>query len=271
MKRLLALPVIIFFSLLIARYSLSAVQASSQQAYQDYLFQSDTYRQKYSEFQVAKNEYLKFKTLAAETSALEKTKAMLAQRDQLLRAYLLLLNERLNEDAGLTGATKGQYQTMIANEVKFLESHASLIPSIGSIEDGQKVSEELESHYTILQTSVRQIITGLSLGQLALLSRQFDQVMRDAQNTVTAATGTFTLEKQATLNRWLLQITNKRALAQQKIDSITQANAQLEGNDVDELDSKFRELGRQVSEARQYLVEGASFLGELKNALKYID
>src|SRR3972149_4862635 len=95
MKVMRFLP-IVFLILLVPH-----VFASSQQAYQDYLFQFDIYRQKYSEFTVSKNEYLKSKTLTSQTTALEKTIAMLSFRDLLLRAYLLLLNEKLNEDRGL--------------------------------------------------------------------------------------------------------------------------------------------------------------------------
>src|SRR3989344_5828917 len=93
----LALVVILFLTLA------GSVFATSQQAYQDYLYQFDLYRQRETDFRVAKTEYEKFRSLTSETTALEKTKLLLAQRDQLLRAYLLVLNEKLNEDKGLTG------------------------------------------------------------------------------------------------------------------------------------------------------------------------
>lgn len=244
-------------------------QATSAQAYQDYLFQFDNYRQKLTDFKVAKNEYEKFRSLTSETTALEKTKLMLAQRDQLLRAYLFLLNEKLNEDKGLRATEKSLYQTLINNEVRFLESHAALVPSIGSIDDAMDVSEQLESHYEVLQVSVRQILTGIALGQLATLHVEYDRTLSLGQQVVGMYGGTFDPGKQSVLNRWLLQIGNKRSLYQQKIDAIAGTASQLPNTNERELDRRFNELLQGAAEARQYLAEGASFMGELITALKY--
>ena len=267
MKRL---PVVVFVIFLFFT-SVGLTYATADQARQDYLFQFDSYRAKYTDFQVAKNEYAKFNTLTAQATALEKTKTMLAQRDLLLRAYLFLLNEKLNEDAGLNAATKQLYKTLISSEVTFLEGHAQLIPAIGSLEDAVHVSRELESHYRVLQVSIRQILIGLSLGQLSILSTLYDKTLRDAQALVVRYGNVFTNQKQETVNRWLLQITNKRTLYQQKLQEIMSANAQLQTTNLQELDRQYAEVTKNIGEARQYLLEGASFLTELTNALKYID
>ncbi len=244
--------------------------ATYEQAYQDYLFQFDSYRQRYSEFQVAKNEYEKFKTLTSQATALDKTKIMLAQRDQLLRSYLIVLLEKLNDpNSGLQATIKGQYQTILTNEIIFLEMHAQRIPSIGSLEDAQDVSGELESHYGVLQASIRQILVILSVGQLAIAARHYDEQVARARALMATYGHTMSLGKQETVNRWLLQIATKRNFYQQKIDAITVSNAQLSSTDEEELDTQFNAIMRSVGEARQYLVEGASFLIEFKNSLKY--
>lgn len=262
MKRT-ALVVLAFF------LPLSVAFATTDSARRDYTFQFDIYRQKYSEFQVAKNEYAKFKTLTAQATALEKTKSMLAQRDQLLHAYLTFLAEKLAEEQGLPSTTKQLYVTLIANEIKFLEAHAQTISSIATLEDATRVSEELSSHYRVLQVSIRQILTGLSLGQLSILGSMYDVSLRNAQSIMATYAGTFPPAKQETINRWILQINNKRSFYQQKLDAIASLNAQLDAPDLEELDRKFQEITQKTAEARQYLVEGASFLIELKNALKY--
>lgn len=266
MKRWL---LVLFTFPLFAQCVAGSVLATSQQAYQDYLYQFGVYRQRYTDFKVAKNEYEKFHSLASQTTALEKTKILLAQRDQLLRSYLLVLNEKLNEDRGLSPTEKQLYQTLIRNEITFLEKHAALIPSIGSIEDAQEVSDELTSHSKVLQTSIRQILVGVSLGQLATLHQQYDVVLGHAQTLVATYGTVFPNQKQADLNRWLLYITNKRQLYQQKIDAISQASSQLSPNDANDLDRRFTEFIQGAAEARQYLAEGASYMNELVTALKY--
>ena len=246
------------------------IKAAYEQAYNDYLFQFDSYRQKYSDFQVAKNEYQKFKTLTAQATALEKTKAMMTQRDQFLRSYLLVLYEKLNDpNSGLVPVTREQYQKILGNEIAFLETHAQTIASVASLEDAEQVSEELESHYAVLQTSIRQILTGLSLGQLAIVAKFYDALVLDSQNLIAQYGGTFTPQKQETINRWVLQIVNKRTFYQQKVDSIAQQNALLDASDLNDLDTKYNANVRGMSEARQYLIEGISHLAELRDALKY--
>lgn len=248
----------------------SVAGASYEQAYQDYLFQFDSYRQKYSDFQVAKNEYKKFKTLTSEATALEKTKIMMTQRDQLLRSYLLVLFEKIQDpNAGLSAGTADQYRRIIGNEIAFLETHALTIPSVGSLEDAQEVSKQLESHYMVLQTSIRQILTGLSLGQLAIVAKFYDTLVGNAQQIIQERVGIFSPQKQETINRWVLQIVNKRNFYQQKVDAINQQSILLDPTSPQDLDTKYNAMVRGMGEARQYLVEGISNISELRDSLKY--
>ncbi len=260
-----------FFVLLLLFLALpmTLIFATTEQARKDYQFQFDLYRQKNTEFQVAKNEYQKFKTLTSQTTALDKTKSMLSQRDQLLHSYLSFLAEKLAEDQGVSPSVKQQYISILQNELIFLEKHAQTIPSIGSIEDSENVSQELESHYLVLSSSIRQILNGLSVGQLSILGSKFDTVVRDSQLIMSTVGGSLSPAKQQTINRWILQIQNKRQFFQQKVDAIVVANSQLTGLDMEDLDNKFSDIQQTTAEARAYLVEGASFMIELKNALKY--
>lgn len=245
------------------------ILASSERAYQDYLYQFDLYRQTYSDFTIAKNEYEKFGSLTSQATALTKTSSMLSQRDQLIRAYLLLLREKLNEDKGLADTQKLTYRTLMSNEITFLDQHSTLVGSIGSLEDATNVSRELESHYAVLGSSMRQTIVGVSLGQLSILARQFDQTLADVKALVSSSRASFTPQKQATIDRWMLQITNTRSLYQQKIDSISTTNAQMKGSSIDSLDETFRQLKRDLGQAKLYLMEGNRFMGELIEALRY--
>ncbi len=245
------------------------VFASSQTAYKDYLFQFDDYRTKLNNFKVSKTEYLKYKTLLSETTALDTVKSMLAQRDQLLRSYLLFLNEKLNENTGLSPSEKNLYQTLIQNEVKFLETHAQLIPSIGSLTDATNVSKQLESHYLVLEVSIRQTIIALGIGDLMKLNAQFTTSFTSLRDLTKTNAGSMTPEKQSTIDRWVLQITNKQNLFQQKVEQINTANAQIKGNSEQEMNMLFVGVQKNLGEAKQYLIEGSSYMQELVNLLRY--
>ncbi len=270
MRRLAALAIILFLALSV-RGVLHPVQATSERAYQDYLYQFDVYRQRYSEFQIAKNEYQKFNTLTAQASAVDKTRLMLAQRDQFLRAYLLLLKEKMDETPAMSGSDKQTYVTLINNEVSFLENHSLLVPSVNSIEDAKRVSGDLENHYLVLHRAIRQTIIGISLGQLTGLIQDYDIALTNSRNLLSANPGAFTLEKQATIDRWVLQITNKRTLFQKKFDQIVATNNTLRTSSIQELNQKFGDMQRLVGEARQEVIDGSSYMKELVNTLRYKD
>ncbi|MCL4360192.1 hypothetical protein M1555_02965 [Patescibacteria group bacterium] len=267
----LGLILILFpLTVLAAAVFLTKIRASSQQAYQDYLYQFDVYRQKDSEFQVARNEYLKFQTLTSQNTAITKTTAMLSQRDLLLRSYLLLLKEKVNEVPEMSGADQNLYLTLINNEVSFLESHSQLVTSIGSLDDAVNVEGQLTGHYGILEASMRQTLVGIATGTLANLAKRYDIALADASAVVNSNRGVFTPEKQAMIDRWILQITNTRSLYQQKMDAIAADTNKMSHTDVlIEQDSQFSQIQQEISEARQYLVEGTSYLSELTKALRY--
>jgi hypothetical protein len=243
--------------------------AASAQAYRDYLFQFDNYRKTYDEFTVAKNEFKKFKSLSSESAAIEKTKLMLLQRNQLLRAYFLLLGEKLGENPGLISSTKNQYSLALGNEVGFLERNSATAVSIDSIENAQTVSRQLESHYDALRVVTHQTITTLTLGNLEALAHSYDQVTALAQNLITTKRESLSDTKRTLIDRWMLQIQSKRSLYQQKADLLSRKNDAFKGSDSYEIDRQSVEITKLSQEAKQFLAEGSSFLGELVTALKY--
>ena len=263
MKRFL-LSIIILFLLFVP-----LVHATSQQAYQDYVFQGDQYRKAYSEFTIAKNEYEKFKSLASETIALDKTKQMLTTRDSYVRSYLLLLNEKLVENPGLSSSARNLSVSLLTTEGSFLESHSALVSAVGSISEAVTVSSQFESRYESFIGIIEQTRTTLMLGNLNSLAITYDSTVAMAQNLITSYRESLPATKRATIDRWLLEIQNKRGLYEQKIDIITNKNKELPESDAHEVQRQSVEIGEEVAAARQYLADGASFLKELVAALKY--
>ena len=275
MKQCLLL-IFLFFVILVAPVlPAPLVKASSQQAYQDYLYQFDIYRQDYNNFKVAQNEYFKFQTLTSQQTALSATTSMMSQRDVLLKTFLLLLNEKLNESAGITDADRSYYQSLIRNENTFLNGQATLVSSVGSLEDAANVSRQLEDHYKVLVGSELQIAAGIMLGNLTGFANDFDKNLADAKALVSINRGSFSPEKQSLLDRWLLQITNTRSLYQAKVDDINQKISQLKvsNSSFSSIDPNllYSQIKQELGEARQYLLDGANYLGELINELRYLN
>jgi len=246
------------------------VRATSQQAYSDYLYQFDQYRQKYNDFVVAKNTYQKFNTLDAQSTALSTAKTMLSQRDLLLHAYLSFLYERVGEQAGITPTNRQLYQSLLTTELAFLENQSSLVSSINTTDDATTISQQLEDHYQVLSATMDQIIAGLSFGQLNVIAQNFQLQLTNAQQLVQFNSATITQAKQTTINNWITQITSKQNLYQQKIASINAASAAMANSiDPNDLSSKFLNVQSQLNDAKGYLSDSIANLGEIVNALQY--
>ncbi len=258
-----------FASFMMLVMGTSLTFATSQRAYEDYLFQSDVYRQKYNEFEIAKNEFLKFGTLTSQTAALEKTRNMLSQRDLLLRSYLLILTERLDESSHMDPSTKALYRTLLNNEIQFLDNHSLLIESVNDIEDAENVSSDLEEHYTILQKTIRQTIIALAVADLEDYGKRYDSALLLSRELVRDGSESFSIQKQATIDRWILQITNKRTLFQRRIDEVKAVNAAMKETSLPKIITDFNEMQASLTNAKQELTEGSSFLRELLDTLRY--
>jgi len=246
-----------------------SIYASSQSSYQEYLIEFDSYRATLNEFKIARSEYLKFKTLTSQQSALEKTKRMLASRSQLLRSYLQFLNEKLNENASMDAINKNLYATLIQNEVKFLNNHTGLMSSISSLQDAESVSQQLSSHYTMLQSTIYQIIVGLKMAELTAIDTQYYELFTKTYSFIQTQKSSYTPNKQSTMERWLLQIQNKRDLYTQKRNDIIKENTTLKSASLTEIAASYQRIIKLLSEARQYLSEGTSFLQELTTSMQY--
>lgn len=265
MKHIVAIVVL---SLSLLSLPVFSVKASSQQAYQDYQYQFSIYRQRLSDYQVALNQYKQFKSLASQQDVLEKVKLYIAQRGNVAKTYFLFLNEKITENPGMIASEKQTYRAILTNQIAYIDQHLVLAPSIASLDDAQKVSEKFESNYDVMQSAYRQIIGALELGYLDYFSRQFDEVAVHAQALINASRIDSSPQKQAILDRWLLALSNKHTLFQQKANTIRSTIPKITG-DVQQQERIFQQLQSSVNAARQDLLESAAYLKELETALKY--
>lgn len=253
---------VILFILVLSIFFVTPVRATTQQAYGDYLYQFDRYRQTYADFQRAKDTYSKYHSLTSQTQAVSATQTMMTQRNLLLRSYLLFLNEKLNEDQG---------QGNLQKEIAFLDDQNQQIAGLMTLEEATRISKLLETHYLPLQITIRQTIIGLTIGKLSVLSSGFDQNLQTAQTLVNTNSTILAPKKVSIINRWLIQIQNTRSLYQQQIDEIrTLTTTQFAAvTSMWDLDQKFADINKKFTEAQKLLTQMTEYLGELVTAFQY--
>jgi len=265
MRKIFFFLILLFVS---SQYFIASVNASSSQAYQDYRFQFEQYRQKLTDYRVAYNQYKQFNSLTSQADALEKIKIALAQRNQVSKTYYLFLNEKINENPGVVSADAALYRSLMTNHIGFLDQNTLQTATINTLSDAATISTLYVKNYNSMQSIYRQTIVGVQLGYLQYFVLQFDTAAIHAQSLIAASKGDATPEKQATLDRWLLALSNKHSLFEQKNLTIRNAMAKLTG-DVQEQDRQFAAIQTLINKQKQDLIEGASYLGELEQALQY--
>lgn len=243
--------------------------AASEKSYEDYLYQNDQYRLKLNNFKTARSEYIKYKTLLSETTALDTAKSMLVQRNELLRTYILLLTEKLNENSGLTTIDKKLYQTILSTELTYLQTFSTKVKDAATLTDIKTLSLEFSTRYKTFEKTVHQITVALRMGELIQLHTNFKTAFSHLQSIVEINKSHVSVEKQAIIDRWMIQINAKQNLFQQKLEQIIEANGQMdERKDINEFDQETQKL---LSDAKTYLSEGTNFISELLTLLQIQD
>lgn len=120
---------------------------TAEKAYQDYQFSLQTYTNSNSDYEDARDFYLKNQTLTLKEDARKKTLKMLKSRDQLEIVYLTALRARISESKGLSGDERNTIFGVIDNEVSWYKGHSENYKDGDALEDLFNKSKESESRY----------------------------------------------------------------------------------------------------------------------------
>lgn len=255
MKRLL--PVLFLVSSFCFLLSAS-VFADFEQAYQDYLYQYDQYRTSLTNFLMAKNRYLTYKTLVSQSEALTATKNLLETRDMVISTYLKMLIEKNPQES---------FNKLLGDDISFFSDHETKIPEVGSLEDAVGISKLVEEHYPRTEVLARQVIASLLLSKVRAFEERLSTLETGFEEKINF------LKTQgkdvATLERWLLATYNKRLLARDKLDEAFYLANKLTPKKSTQISEEFGKIQVTIFEANQYLKEAAAYLKEIKEELKY--
>lgn len=136
-------------------------------AYADYTFNRDVYDQSNSEYEKAKEFYLKNPTLTLKEEARKKTLTMLRARDDLQRIYLTALRMKINEVGGLTQSEKEGILAKLDSEVAWYQTHKESYSEADPLETlFVKSKESEERHKKPTTPIVYEALYLISLGQI---------------------------------------------------------------------------------------------------------
>lgn len=170
-------------------------------AYQDYVYTQTIYDAAHSDYDKAKNNYLKNPTLTLKEEARKKTYAMLIARDELFRVYLASIRIKLIE-------TKVAVDVRLDDEIAWYQSHKATYKSDDPLEDLFGKSKESESRFkSHTSPIVYESLFNLSFGEIGNIRTAHEGVYKALKNSIDLGVSGGVL-KLDPFNRWFTDIEN---------------------------------------------------------------
>lgn len=237
----------------------------------DYATALSDYNSSLSEYKIAKSTYETYRTLSSLTKILEKSKTFLEKRDALVIKHFELLQQKVDQTEFNQTQSKDALKEIIANEITFFQTHETLIPAISTIKDVNSVAKKAEDEITLANVKSKQILGNILVAKVNALRTPYTEIFQQIQNEVESlkTRGIRSQPSIDKLERWLVEVNNKRILAEnnalQNINDLDKLSAR-SGQDVEK---KFDTIRINIIQGYLYLKEGTNFMGEILNEIKY--
>jgi hypothetical protein len=268
MKGVKAILTVMFF-IIVSVTGRTFVFADSASTYQEYLSRYNSYRTSYTEFQTAKNEYLKFRSLASQTSAVDKTRTYLRERNTLVFSYLTFLGDRIRENPGMQEQEKQTYLAKISEFQNLLTAETGRVASVSSLDEAVSLSKPFETRYIPLYLFSKQTTLALSLGNITTLGNAVQSAITSANTIAREQSSYITTDQQMIMKQWMDQITAKQDMFRQQYTAVHNSLGLLQETNTATIDRKFQELSSGIQNLKQLLTDTIAYLDELRNTLKY--
>lgn len=175
-------------------------------AYQDYQYSLSVYNQSFSDFQDAKDFYLKNPTLTLKEDARKKTLTMLRNRDEMMRVYLTALRMKIVETSGFDESDKNKIFGKIDPEVAWYASHKANYKDDDPLEDLFGKSSESESRYKTNTAPVAyESLFDITLGQEQGLRSSQEAIYKNLRSIIDTQVSAGKLDINP-FNRWFTDI-----------------------------------------------------------------
>ncbi len=241
----------------------------ADRAFQDYLYNTNLYRQSHSEYIIARESYLKYQTLTSKNTALEKTRLMLKNQDEVTRTYLTALRLKLAEVSGITNYGQNVLYLRLDDEIPWFQKHQQSLNSAGTIEDLVSLSEDGRNQYQKTEILAYQTLGAILTSKQNVLYEEITQKIKDLKEKI-GEIRTKGDKNTSLAERWLLEAENRLTRSQEKQFSAQQLLAQMKTNDFNKNES-YNKAQFTIEESHQYLKEANSYLKEVVRELKNAD
>jgi hypothetical protein len=244
--------------LLLALFLFSTGNVFAQQQVNDYQYQYEKYRQEYKAYELARNEYLKQKTLASQKNAIEKTQAILVQRASVLRIYLMALKYKLSLAEGILSSDRTKLSAQLDIQIQWLQNNADDIQSMSNptLTDLFEISKRLESRQKSYLNLSYETKARIIIGKAKIVNQKYTSILAEIKPLLLEGGMGF-------LQNWLNQAQDMSLQASEKIRNAEALISKLQTSDSKQINKAYGEISDYLIEAQRLLQKGAGFQKEI--------
>lgn len=241
----------------------------ANKAFEDYLYNVNLYRQSHSEYIVAKESYLKYQTLTSKNNALEKTKLMLKNQDEVVKTYLTALRLKLAEVSGINNYNQNVLYLRLDDEIPWYQKHQESLNSVGTLEDLTSLADNGKEQYQKTEILAFQTLGAVLNSKQEVFYEEINQRIKELKEKI----GEIRIKgdkNTALAERWLLEAENRLTRSQEKQSASQKLLSQIKNSDFNKNES-YNQAQFNIEESHQYLKEANSYLKEVIRELKNAD
>lgn len=217
-KFLISIITIIVLSLIIYNLPLVLAQESLEKAKADYAFQFSKYREIQKGYQSAKSQYESFKTATSKNEAFLKTKDYLVQIDNLLIAYVLLVNEGGSKVNWQSNAPpRAKITDSLQAEISYFQDNQKNVQAVQTLEDLPPLAKELKDH--LEKTTFLKSYWALSTYELTQAKSTFDNFDKILNSLEQYISDKKLDQNNSVISNWRSEITRIKDQAKTNLDA----------------------------------------------------
>lgn len=252
--------------LVIFLVNIDNIPVFAQRQVQDYTYQYEKYRSSYDEYTIAKNEFLKQKTLTSQKDALDKTKIVIIQRAQALRVYFMALKYSLNSTSGIANEDKTRLSASLDEEIGWLQNHIDDISGLGNptLTDLFEISSRLERKQGLYITLGYDAMAHILIGRVRQVNQEFSATNSVLQPLVDKYKNSF-------IKNWYDQAVDMTFRCDQSINNALTISKEFEKDaDQNTVSKQLVNIKNELSNGKKMLIDGVGYQQEILKELNKV-
>ena len=201
--------------------------------------------------------------------ALEKTRQMLKNQDEVVKTYLTALRLKLAETSGISDYEQNVLYLKLDSEVSWFAKHQEKVNSAGSLDDLVESASDGQKEYQETEILIYETLGAILASKETGLREEINQKIRELKDKV----GEIRLKgdkNTALAERWLLEAENRLTRSQEKQFAAQQILSKIKASDSNKAED-YNQAQFAFEESHQYLKDANSYLKEVLREIKSAD